>query len=266
MLALYRRHSERCPVHKLKLTPAAKRKHMDCDCPLWIYGNTETTHVPRQSTGTNIIAVAEAQRQTLLKDGQDQEVHGPRLDDCIERFRASRKEELGEKTSAAYRFQLDRLRAYCAMRGVHFMRELSVDFKVEGLPDRMAATSKAQVTAKIRCFLREAYRRSWTEFALAEKVRPYRATHEQKNPYTDAEVDLILAGAEKLKGGRAGYASAPLTSDYFSNSCLRPESGLATQFDSTRRLRTRVNRDCGSTDSRNEKANEQREFNRPRYT
>ena len=45
----------------------------------------------------------------------------------------------------------------------------------------MAATSKAQVTAKIRCFLREAYRRRWTEFALAEKVRPYRATREQKN-------------------------------------------------------------------------------------
>jgi hypothetical protein len=106
----------------------------------------QTTHVPRQSTGTNIIAVAEAQRQTLLKNGQDQKVHGPRLDDCIERFGASRKEELGEKTAAAYRFQLDRLRAYCATRGVHFMRELSVDlledFKVEGLPDSMAATSK----------------------------------------------------------------------------------------------------------------------------
>ena len=118
MLTLYRRHSERCPVHKLKLTPAAKRKYMDCECPLWIYGNTETTQVPRQSTGTNIIAVAEAQRQTLLKGGQDQKVHGPRLDDCIERFSASRKEELGEKTAAAYRFQLDRLRAYCATRGV----------------------------------------------------------------------------------------------------------------------------------------------------
>ena len=130
VLTLYRRHSERCPVQKLNLTPAAKRKYMDCDCPLWIYGNTETTHVPRQSTGTNIIAVAEAQRQALLKGGQDQKVHGPRLDDCIERFNASRS-------------------AYCARRGVHFMRELSVDlledFKVEGLPDNMAATSKSQV-------------------------------------------------------------------------------------------------------------------------
>jgi len=153
MLTLYRRHSERCPVHKLKVTPAAKRKYMDCDCPLWIYGNTETTHVPRQSTGTNIIAVAEAQRQTLLKNGQDQKVHGPRVDDCIERFIASRKEELGEKTAASYRFQLDRLRAYCTSHGAHFMRELSVDlledFKVDGLPDNMAATSKAQRTQSV---------------------------------------------------------------------------------------------------------------------
>jgi len=93
MLALYRRHSGKFPVHKLKLAAAAKRKYMDCECPLWIYGNTETTHVPRQSTGTNIIAVAEAQRQALLKNGQDQKVHGPRIDDSIGRFSASRKEE-----------------------------------------------------------------------------------------------------------------------------------------------------------------------------
>src|ERR1700744_853643 len=58
MLTLYPRHSAKCTVHTLKLSPAAKRKFMACDCPLWIYGNTETTHVPRQSTGTNLIAVA----------------------------------------------------------------------------------------------------------------------------------------------------------------------------------------------------------------
>ena len=55
-------------LRTLKLTPAAKRKYMECECPLWIYGNTETTHVPRQSTGTNIIAAAEAQRQEALKE------------------------------------------------------------------------------------------------------------------------------------------------------------------------------------------------------
>src|SRR5260370_9068547 len=125
MLTLYRRHSERCHVHKLKVTPAAKRRYREWDWPVWIYGNTETTHVPRQSTGTNIIAVAEAQRQTLLKNGQDQKVHGPRLDDCIKRFSASRKEELGEKTAAAYRFQLHRFRASCATHAVHLMPELT---------------------------------------------------------------------------------------------------------------------------------------------
>jgi len=40
--------------------------------------------------------VAEAQRQAILKNGTDQKVHGPRIDDCIERFSASRQEELGE--------------------------------------------------------------------------------------------------------------------------------------------------------------------------
>src|ERR1035437_3190564 len=99
MLTLYRRHSERCAVHRLKLTARAKRKYMDCDCPLWIYGTTETTHVPRQSTGTNVLAVAEAQRQALLKNGQDQKVHGPRVDDCIDRFIASRKDEIGGKNT-----------------------------------------------------------------------------------------------------------------------------------------------------------------------
>ncbi len=66
--------------------------------------------------------------QSLLKNGQDQKVHGPRLDDCIERFSASRKEELGEKTAAAYRFQLslDRLRAYCAALNVGFQMHTRV--------------------------------------------------------------------------------------------------------------------------------------------
>lgn len=36
---------------------------MDCQCPLWIYGNTKDGHVPRQSVGTTDLAVAEAQRQ-----------------------------------------------------------------------------------------------------------------------------------------------------------------------------------------------------------
>ena len=126
MLTHYRRHTEKCFVHKLKLTPAAKRKYMDCDCPLWIYGNTETTHVPRQSTGTNIIAVAEAQRQAFLRTGNQRSTSRASMIAWI-----------------AY--------TYGATGSVHFMRELSVDlpgdFKVEELAENMAATRRTEGVA-----------------------------------------------------------------------------------------------------------------------
>jgi hypothetical protein len=60
LLTLYRRHSERCSVHKLKLTPAAKRKYMDCECPLWIYGNTETTQ-------KNNLPISEVKKTKIMK-------------------------------------------------------------------------------------------------------------------------------------------------------------------------------------------------------
>jgi len=215
VLTLYRRHTKTCHVNETKLSPGAKRRYMDCQCPLWIYGNTDDGHVPRQSVGTTDLAVAEAQRQDLLKKAESQIVHGPRLDDCIERFVLSREHELGDKTAASYRFQLDRLRAYCAARGAHHMRDLTVDllenYKVDGLPDDMANTTKQIVVAKVRCFLRTAFRRGWIEKALAEQVTGHAAVYEQKEPYTEDEVGLILNESGKLNGGREGYASAPAT-------------------------------------------------------
>ena len=212
MLTLYRRHTKTCHVHATKLSPAAKRRYMECECPIWIYGNTEDGHVPRQSVGTRDLTVAEAQRAALIKKAESP-VHGPRIDDCIERFVLSRKHELGDKTAASYRFQLDRLRAYCSARGAHHMRDLTVDllenFKVEGLPTDMADTTKQIVVAKVRCFLRTAFRRGWIERPLAEQVTGHAAEREQKEPYTEQEVALILAEAGKLNGGRDGYASAP---------------------------------------------------------
>jgi site-specific recombinase XerC len=188
---------------------------MDCQCPIWIYGRTRDALVPRQSTGTRDLAVAEAQHQSLLKQGQDVVAHGPRIDDCVERFLESHQSKLGEKTADAYRFQLERLRAYCAGRGVLYMRDLSIDlledFKVNGLPKEMADTSRAQVTAKLRCFLGVAFRRGWTPSPLAEGVTPYTAPPEQKEPYSDEEVNKILQGALELNRGRDGYASAPKT-------------------------------------------------------
>jgi integrase/recombinase XerD len=214
MLSLYRRHTGTCHVHQTKLSPRAKRRYMDCECPIWVYGNTRDGHVPRQSLHTTDLAVAEAQRQELLKT-EAQAAHGPRIDDCIERFVLSKEHELGDKTAASYRFQLGRLQGYCAARGAQYMRDLTVDlledFKVQGLPKDMADTTRGIVVAKLRAFLRVAFRREWVDRPLAEQVAGHAAVYEQKVPYTDQEVNLILTDAGKLTRGRSGYASQPAT-------------------------------------------------------
>ena len=94
------------------------------------------------------------------------------------------------------------------------MRELNVDlletFKVEGLPD-LADTSKSTVVAKLRCFLRDAFRRGWINEPLVERVRAHRAVYDQKQPYSDEEVEKILNEALNLNGGTHAYAKHPKT-------------------------------------------------------
>jgi len=163
---------------------------------------------------TRDLAVAEAERQALLRSGRDEVICGPRIDDCIERFQLARKSELSEHTAKGYALLLGRLESYCAIRGALFMRELTVDlledFKVNGLPSTQDTTKRTAV-AKLKCFLKTAYRREWIASPLALKVESHVAELDQKSPYTDAEVTLILDEAERMKGGWHGYASAPHT-------------------------------------------------------
>lgn len=89
--------------------------------------------------------------------------------------------------------------------------DLLETFKTEGLPADMADTSKATAVAKLRCFLRAAYRRDWITESLVDKVTAHRAVYEQKEPYSDDEVKRILDGALALNGGTHGYAKHPKT-------------------------------------------------------
>jgi len=92
--------------------------------------------------------------------------------------------------------------------------KLTVDlletFKVDGLPD-LADTSKSTVVAKLRCFLRDAFRRGWISQSLVDRVKAHRAVYDQKEPYSDEEVEKILNEALNLTGGTCGYAKLPKT-------------------------------------------------------
>jgi integrase/recombinase XerD len=188
---------------------------MECECPIWIVGRTPIGDlVPRQSTGYSDIRQAEALRASFFTEAKKTAVHGLTIQECIEKYLASRLHELADKTHGQHELLLGRLKTFCNARGTLYAREFSVDiledFKTYGLP-ALADTSKGTAVAKLRCFLRTAYRRGWITEPLVEKVTPHRAVYEQKEPYSDDEVKLILAEALKLSGGTHGYASHPKT-------------------------------------------------------
>src|SRR5262245_48293256 len=118
-LVLYRRHLKACAVHKSGLPARAKRHFMACHCPIWMYGRTKKALVPRQSTGLTVLQEAEALRASLLADGKSEAIHGPKLRECIEKYLASRKHELGTKTHAQHNRLLERLEDYCKLKGVY---------------------------------------------------------------------------------------------------------------------------------------------------
>ncbi len=214
-LVLYKRHAPSCAVHKTKLPTEAQRYWFECECPIWIVGRTpDGAVVPRQSTGCYSLKEAEAVRARLAPQTVG-EVHPHTIRACVEKYLQSRKHELSDKTLGHHRLLLERLSQYCETRRKPNMRDLTVDllenFKVDGLPEGMKGTSKATAVAKLRCFLRAAHRRGWITEALVDKVTTYRATYEQKEPYTDEEVERILAEALKMNGGTHGYAGHPKT-------------------------------------------------------
>jgi hypothetical protein len=165
---------------------------MDSDCPIWAAGRTAIGEIPRQSTGTRDLKTAEAILATLIFTDKKKQADGPTIEECNQKCLLSHKHELREKTFGQYKLHLRRLEQYCERRGVYAMRELNMDlletFKVEGLPD-LADTSKSTVVAKLRCFLRNAFRRGWINEPLVERVMPHRAPYDQKEPYSDEEIE-----------------------------------------------------------------------------
>ena len=210
-LTIYRRHSADCRVNKLKLTTRAKRFYTGCECPIWLTGTTDTSTYPRQSTKLRDWTAAEAYLRSLVAESKDATAHGPTLADCIRRFLDSHAEDVGTKAIGQHRLTLSRLQKFAHGRNKFFMRELDVDlledFKTYGLLELKKSTSKSTSVSKLKLFLREAFRRGWTPEALAEKVKSTKAVYDQKQPYSEEEVMLILNETERLNGGTSGYAT-----------------------------------------------------------
>jgi site-specific recombinase XerD len=189
---------------------------MDCDCPIWIHGRTPTGDiVPRQSTQFSELTKAEALRASLLVQVQANSVTGPPISECVEKYLATREQDLDPRTLGQHRLALERLQRFLEVQNIIHIREITVDhletFKTAGLPKVMRPTTRATTFAKLRCFLRAAFRRGWINEALVDKVTAVKAVYDQKEPFTDEEIASILDQASKLDGGTHGYAKQPRT-------------------------------------------------------
>ena len=215
-LLLYKLHTPKCPVHQSRIPRKTRRFFFDCECPIYIKGRTPSGDlVPRQSTKFSDLKKAEALRDSLLVQVKGDQTTGPAVSECIEEYLVSREQDLDPRTLSQHRLALDRLKRYLEAQGVLYIRDMTVDhletFKMAGLPKDMAGTTRATTDAKIRCFLRAAFRRGWIKEFLVERVTTVRAVYEQKEPYTDDEVKTILDQALLLDGGTHGYAKHPKT-------------------------------------------------------
>jgi integrase len=228
-LTLFRRHSATCKVHELHLPAKAQRNYIDCECPIWVCGSTDKGTYPRQAIPGRIRDWKAAQAWLLTEDGKskDAEVHGELLETCIKDYLAARKSDLGGKAYRAYIVLLERLKKYASSKNHVFIRELNTNFYENFITYELAdlaETSKSTAVAKLRCFLKDAYRRDWILESLREKVDPVTAVYEEKQPYTEDEVAKIMEAAGNLNGGTHAYAKYPKTFQLFLRTML--ETGM----------------------------------------
>lgn len=221
-LVLYKRHTSRCKVHEMSIAPKEKNFWFACDCPFAMTGKTPSGDIfPRQTLGVMTLTEAEAYRAAIIRKAGAQDLDtsakGIAITEAINRYLASREDTLNDQTAEAVRSVLGKLAGYAAARGVQHMSGLTADliecFKEDEFKS-LKGTTRSLKTSKVRSFLREAFRRDWTGQALAEKVRPYRAVYEQKEPYTQKHLRLLLAEAENLQrapSGGTGYCTQPHT-------------------------------------------------------
>src|SRR5450432_756642 len=159
-LRIYRYHRKDCKVHTLNLPTKAKRSYHDCDCVIWIHGPNQ----PRKSTGLRDWKAGEALLLSLDAKGKDTAVHGPALEDCIGWYMDAKAHEIGSGTIESTERLLCLLKEYAAQQhNKFFIQELDVDtlerFVTYGLAHLKKDTSRGTSVSKLKCFLREAYRR-----------------------------------------------------------------------------------------------------------
>lgn len=217
-LTLYKRHTDpKCAVHRLNLLVEQKKFYFDCDCYFYLVGFLPNgDYVERASTGTSNKREAEGKRDALLRAALGNEVDadtGPSIPVVIEKYLKDCESRMGPRVIRTHERILGQLQTLCYECNIYYSRDLNADIIIDfrSSLSGIKETTKSTYFAKVRAFLKQAYKRGWTTEPLREKVDGIKAMYEQKQPFDDEELALIWAEAAKMKGGIDGYASRPQT-------------------------------------------------------
>jgi integrase/recombinase XerD len=206
-------HSKNCTVHKTKLSPSQKRFYRHCDCFIWITGVTaKGEFVPRQSTGLRDWPAAEAYLADINKQIVAEIVQGDQgttVESATKKFRDAHQRKVKPKVLESYELVLRRLTKFAAGNGVTFVKDLTYDLCADFVTYGLDASdnTKSTYNAKLKKFLKEAYKREWIKKDIAKQLDSIPAVYEAGEPYSDEELATIFTAAEKLNGGTTGYAT-----------------------------------------------------------
>lgn len=124
------------------------------------------------------------------------------ISQAIIKYNERREKELSYTARRQFAVVLGWLVEYCERQGKSQLSDLTVDllesFKIEGMPAILLDSSRSTYTAKLRAFISECERLGWISSRLADRIRPHRHEHEQTQPFSDSDVNMILANADPI--------------------------------------------------------------------
>lgn len=168
----------------------------------------------RKSTGYTNFEDAQRWLNLQIAENKDRAVHGPLLRECFDMFLESKRYDVCDRTCEQYALVFNRMLEFYPTLGIYHAQQLNLDnverFKAVSL-GHLKSTSRSTSVSKLKSFLGEAYRRGWITTPLAVQIKNATGAYDQKQPYTDNEVETILNESLRMKGGIDGYASEPGT-------------------------------------------------------
>jgi len=195
MLTIFRRH--------LKACPQTSRRYRRCQCPIWIEGTLGLEEVPRRSLNlTSWDAAEEYVRESNRTGKVGGTTAKPMLiADAVELYLTDVQARLRSSTVRLHRVLLrDSLLVWCADKGYRYLSELDVKSLIEYRSSwQFAPLTALKKFERLRSFFRFCHAAKWMPENPALAIKAPKADTPPTLPFTNEEVDRVLAAAKGFR-------------------------------------------------------------------